>query len=106
PSSLKADCISPALAAALGRNGNHSVTIAPEAGSERMRKVINKNLREPEILRAAELMVGEGVENLKCYFMIGLPEERDDDVVAIADLVGKIIERTSGRRQRVRRVSV
>ena len=86
PSSLKADCISPALAAALARNGNRSVTVAPEAGSERMRKVINKNLTEPEILHAAELMMGEGVENLKCYFMVGLPEERDEDVVAIAEL--------------------
>ena len=106
PSSLKADCISPALASALARNGNHSVTVAPEAGSERMRKVINKNLGEAEILRAAEMMVGEGVENLKCYFMIGLPEERDEDVVAIADLVGKIIARTRNRHQRVGRVSV
>ena len=77
PSSLKADCISPQLAAALARNGNHSVTVAPEAGSERMRKVINKNLSEHEILDAAELMVGTGVENLKLYFMVGLPEERD-----------------------------
>ncbi len=55
--------------------GTRSVTIAPEAGSERMRKVINKNLTEPEILRAASMMVGEGVENLKLYFMVGLPEE-------------------------------
>jgi radical SAM superfamily enzyme YgiQ (UPF0313 family) len=106
PSSLKADCISPALAAALARNGNRSVTVAPEAGSERMRKVINKNLNEAEILRAAEMLVGEGVENLKCYFMIGLPEERDEDVVAIADLVGKIIARTRSRHQRVSHVSV
>ncbi len=50
PSSLKADCISPKLAAALVRNGARSVTVAPEAGSERMRKVINKNLTENEIL--------------------------------------------------------
>ncbi|MGH7880451.1 MAG: radical SAM protein, partial [Candidatus Binataceae bacterium] len=63
PSSLKADCISPDLAQALVRNGNRSVTIAPEAGSERMRKVINKNLTEAEILRAADLLVGEGVSN-------------------------------------------
>ncbi len=106
PSSLKADCISPALAAALVRNGNHSVTIAPEAGSERMRKVINKNLSEPEILRAAEMLVGEGVDNLKCYFMIGLPEERDEDVVAIAELVGRIIAGARARRQRIGRVGV
>jgi len=106
PSSLKADCISPALAAALARNGNRSVTVAPEAGSERMRKVINKNLTEPEILRAAEMMMGEGVENLKCYFMVGLPEERDEDVVAIAELVGRIVTRAREQRRRVGHVSV
>src|SRR5579875_1004599 len=64
PSSLKADCITPKLAAALARNGNRSVTIAPEAGSERMRKVINKNLSEAEILQAADMLIGGGVENL------------------------------------------
>lgn len=106
PSSLKADCISPALAAALAQGGTQSVTVAPEAGSERMRKVINKNLTEPDILRAAELLVGEGVENLKLYFMIGLPEERDDDVAAIARLTGRILERARAARQRIGRVTV
>ena len=106
PSSLKADCISPALAAALARNGNHSVTVAPEAGSERMRKVINKNLTEAEIVHAAEMMIGEGVENLKFYFMIGLPEERDEDVIEIAALVGRILSRTRAMHRPVGRVTV
>jgi radical SAM superfamily enzyme YgiQ (UPF0313 family) len=109
PASLKADCISPALAAALGRNRSRTVTIAPEAGSERMRRVINKNLREPEILRAADLLVGEGVENLKLYFMIGLPGERDSDVDAIADLSLAIRDRllANGRpRGRVGRITL
>ncbi len=106
PSSLKADCITPKLAAALSQTGARSVTIAPEAGSERMRKVINKNLSEDEILGAAALMLGEGVANLKLYFMIGLPEERDDDVLAIAHLTGKIIEQARARRQRVGSVTV
>ena len=106
PSSLKADCISPQLAAALGRNGARSVTVAPEAGSERMRRVINKNLSEDEILRAASMMVGEGVENLKLYFMVGLPEEGDDDVLGIARLTAKILERARGARQRVGHVTV
>ena len=97
PASLKADCISPSLAAALGRNRSRSVTIAPEAGSERMRRVINKNLREPEILRAAEMLVGEGVQDLKLYFMIGLPGEEDSDVDAIAELTMKIRERFLGK---------
>ncbi len=106
PSSLKADCITPRLAAALARNGNRSVTIAPEAGSERMRKVINKNLSEGEILQAADLMVGEGVENLKFYFMIGLPEERDEDVLEIGRLVGKILERARLNKKPVGRVTI
>jgi radical SAM superfamily enzyme YgiQ (UPF0313 family) len=93
PSSLKADCISSELAAALRRNGSRSVTVAPEAGSERMRKVINKNLTEVQILEASALLAGEGIENLKLYFMIGLPEEHDEDILAIAGLTAKILDR-------------
>jgi len=93
PASLKADCISASLAAALGRNRSRTVTIAPEAGSERMRRVINKNLREAEILRAADMLVGEGVQDLKLYFMIGLPTEEESDVDAIADLTLAVRER-------------
>src|SRR6185503_4436100 len=104
-----ADCISPALAAALGRNRSRSVTIAPEAGSERMRRVINKNLREPEILGAAEMLVGEGVQDLKLYFMCGLPTETDADVDEIAGLARRIRERfmDEGRKQgRIGRVTL
>ncbi len=97
PSSLKADCVSPELAAALVRSGARSVTVAPEAGSERMRKVINKNLTEAEILNAAEMLIGGGVESLKLYFMIGLPEERDEDLLEIANLTGRILERARAR---------
>jgi len=106
PSSLKADCISPQLAAALASNGARSVTVAPEAGSERMRKVINKNLTETEILNAAEMLVGGGVESLKLYFMIGLPEERDEDVLEIANLTGRILERARAQKKRVGHVTV
>ncbi|MGH7781487.1 MAG: radical SAM protein [Candidatus Binataceae bacterium] len=106
PSSLKADCISPKLASALAQGGSRSVTIAPEAGSERMRKVINKNLSEAEILEAAAMMMGEGVENLKLYFMLGLPEEQDHDVLGIAHLAGKILEQARARRQHIGRVTV
>ncbi len=103
PSSLKADCVTPRLAAALARGGTHSVTVAPEAGSERMRRVINKNLTEADILRAAELLVGRGVESLKLYFMFGLPTETDDDVLAIAGLAEKIRARLcEGSRERGR----
>lgn len=90
PSSLKADLVGPELADALTRGKTNSVTVAPEAGSERMRRVINKNLTESEILRAAKLLAAEGVRALKLYSMIGLPTETDDDVVAIARLAEKI----------------
>lgn len=103
PSSLKADCVTPRLAAALARGGTRSVTIAPEAGSERMRRVINKNLGEGDILRAADLLVGEGVQHLKLYFMIGLPSETDEDVLAIAHLAETIHARLcAGGRERGR----
>jgi radical SAM superfamily enzyme YgiQ (UPF0313 family) len=97
PSSLKADCVTPRLAAALGRGSNRSVTIAPEAGSERMRRVINKNLTEADILRATDLLVGEGVRDLKLYFMVGLPAEEDDDVLAIARLTARIRDRLADK---------
>ena len=107
PSSLKADLITPALAAALGAGGNRSVTVAPEAGSERMRRVINKNLTETEILRAAELVVGGGVEALKLYLMVGLPTETQGDVDGIADLVHKVRARLmAGGKAKVGRILV
>ena len=96
PSSLKADLVGRELASALTRGKTNSVTVAPEAGSERMRRVINKNLTESEILRAAELLAAEGVRSLKLYSMIGLPTETDDDVIAIARLAEKIRERLPG----------
>ncbi len=104
PSSLKADCVTPRLAAALAAGGTRSVTVAPEAGSERMRRVINKNLDEADILRAADFLVGEGVPHLKLYFMIGLPTETDADVLAIAALTGRIRERLSAGARARRRV--
>ncbi len=106
PSSLKADVITPDLARAVGQNNNHSVTIAPEAGSERMRRVINKNLTEPEILRAAELLVGGGVHALKLYFMIGLPTETREDVEAIASLTQKIHARFCRKQAKVGRITL
>src|ERR1043166_3627242 len=110
PSSLKADLITPALAQALGAGGNRSVTVAPEAGSERMRRVINKNLSEAEILRAAEWLVGGGVDALKLYVMVGLPTETDEDVEAIVDLTAKVRARLAsggrGAGPRVRRILV
>ncbi len=109
PSSLKADMISPRLARALGSSGTRSVTVAPEAGSERMRRVINKNLSEDEIMRAADLVVGDGVDSLKLYFMCALPTETEEDVDAIYDLTDKVRATMLGHgrgRGRVGRIKV
>jgi radical SAM superfamily enzyme YgiQ (UPF0313 family) len=101
PSSLKADVITKDLAQALGAQNNRSVTVAPEAGSERMRRVLNKNLTEAEILRAADWLVGGGVRALKLYFMVGAPTETQADVDAIADLTEQIYARFCGKSGRV-----
>ena len=109
PSSLKADQISPRLAKVVAESGTRSVTVAPEAGSERMRRVINKNLTEPEILRAADMMVGDGVDSLKLYFMCALPTETEADLDGICDLAAKIRDRMMGhgrKRGRVGRITV
>ena len=105
PSSLKADCVTPRLASALARGRNRSVTVAPEAGSERMRRVINKNLSDADIMRAADLLVGEGVQDLKLYFMVGLPTEEPEDVDAIAELTAKIRDRLCDAERARRRVA-
>ena len=101
PSSLKADVITRELAQALGAQNNRSVTVAPEAGSERLRRVINKNLTEPEILRAAEWLIGSGVQSLKLYFMVGIPTETPTDVDAIAELTANIHGKFCGKGAKV-----
>lgn len=71
-------------------------TIAPEAGSERLRRVINKGISEEDILRTAEYIFQNGWKSLKLYFMIGLPTETEEDVTAIYELAQKI--RSIGKR--------
>lgn len=70
--------------------GSRSVSIAPEAGTERMRRVINKKVTERDILSTSSLLFAAGTGTLRLYFMIGLPTETDEDVSGIADLVKKI----------------
>jgi radical SAM superfamily enzyme YgiQ (UPF0313 family) len=89
-SSLRADALAPDLLTALRQSGVKTATIAPEAGSERLRRVINKGLGEEDILRAASALVAQGIPNLKLYFMVGLPTESGEDVVAIITLVKRI----------------
>jgi radical SAM family uncharacterized protein len=91
-SSLRADSVSKALIERLATSGHKTISIAPEAGSERLRKVINKGITEEDILRAADLVFGSGIPNLKLYFIIGLPTEKLEDVDAIIALAEKVHE--------------
>jgi radical SAM superfamily enzyme YgiQ (UPF0313 family) len=89
-SSLRADALDDTLIAAMKAGRLKTATIAPETGSERMRRVINKGLDETAILQAAEALVANGVPNLKLYFMVGLPTETDADVDELAALIKRI----------------
>ena len=91
-SSLRADSVTEALIDRLALSGHKTISIAPEAGSERLRKVINKGVTESDILRAADMIFGHGIPNLKLYFIIGLPTETPGDVDAIIALAEKVRE--------------
>ena len=108
-SSLRADRLAPELVAALKHSKVKTATIAPEAGSERMRNVINKGLREDEVLNAAGLLVENGIPNLRLYFMVGLPTETDADVEGIVSLCKRIKHRflkSSRARKRIGEITV
>ena len=86
PASLRLDDLTPTIVGLLRQSGERTITIAPETGSDRLRRVINKTITNDQILSSAEMIFASGVENLKLYFMIGLPTETDEDLVAIRDL--------------------
>ena len=92
PASLRLDDLTDPIVRLLRESGERSITIAPEAGSDRLRRVINKTVTTDEILEAADIIFRNGIENLKLYFMIGLPTETDDDLVAIRDLTARLRE--------------
>jgi radical SAM superfamily enzyme YgiQ (UPF0313 family) len=86
PASLRLDDLTEPIVALLRESGERSITIAPETGSDRLRRVINKTVTNDDILDRADLIFRTGIENLKLYYMIGLPSETDDDLVALRDL--------------------
>jgi radical SAM superfamily enzyme YgiQ (UPF0313 family) len=86
PASLRLDDLTEPIVRVLRESGERTITIAPETGSDRLRRVINKTVTNDEILDRAELIFSSGIENLKLYYMLGLPTETDDDLVAIRDL--------------------
>jgi radical SAM family uncharacterized protein len=100
--STRVDAFNVTLADELSRNGRRSgLTFAPEGGSERLRKVINKMVSEDDLIRTVATAYSHGWRQVKLYFMCGLPTETDDDVLQIAELAKKVIatgREVSGRR--------
>jgi len=92
-SSLRADSLTDDLVASLARGGHRTLTMAPEAGTERLRRAIRKAITDQQLMAACDLVRARGIPNLKCYFMIGQPTETPDDVAAIPDLARRMLER-------------
>ena len=102
-SSVRVDSIDAGQVSVLARSGHKTLALAPEAGSQKMRDVINKKVDDQQILRAVELIAAGGIPNIKLYFMIGLPGEDAEDIEAIFNLtlqiraVWQAIGRTRGK---------
>jgi radical SAM family uncharacterized protein/radical SAM-linked protein len=101
--SLRVGTLGPGLMQQIRRVRKTGFTIAVEAGSQRLREVINKNIREAEVLETVQDAFQLGWQTIKLYFMIGLPTESDEDVAAIADLVDRLgrMRPTRGRRGQI-----
>jgi len=93
PASLRLDDLTEPIVRILRASGEKTITIAPETGSDRLRRVINKTVTNDEIVDRAELIFASGIENLKLYYMLGLPTETDEDLVAIRDLTLQLRDR-------------
>jgi len=87
----------------LRETGVEMVSLAPEAGSQRLRNVINKGITESHIFDSVELLIENGILNIRLYFMVGLPTESPEDIEAIIDLAKKIkyhaIKHTAGKKK-------
>ncbi len=92
-SSIRADSLTDGLVEALARGGHRTLTVAPEAGTERLRRVIRKAITDEQIVAACDLVRAHGIPNLKTYFMIGQPTETREDVEAIPALAELMLER-------------
>ncbi len=108
-SSLRADALGEELVSLLQKSGLKTAAIAPDGASERLRAVINKGLSQQDIIRAARTLVEAGINNLKLYFMIGLPTEEDADLAELVDLVRRVkeeIDQVGRARGRLATISV
>jgi len=91
-SSVRPDMVSDTMLTDLARSGQRTVTFAPETGSERLGRCIGKQFQPGVVEDAAVRAIKAGLRNIKLYFMIGLPEETDDDVTALIDLVRRVAQ--------------
>jgi radical SAM superfamily enzyme YgiQ (UPF0313 family) len=89
-SSLRVDTLTQQIANTFKKGGQKQLTLAIETGSERMRRRINKNLKHDQILQSAEIMAKSGMEGVKFYGMVGLPDEVDHDVELLVDLLKEV----------------
>ncbi|MEA1922716.1 MAG: TIGR03960 family B12-binding radical SAM protein [Pseudomonadota bacterium] len=99
--SIRAGVLNGELLEALKRSRQGGFTIAPEAGTQRLRDIINKGLSEEEILDTIEKLFAQGWDLIKLYFMIGLPGETDADIEGIVELCGRALARSQNKRQRL-----
>lgn len=88
--SLRADTLDEQMSQALAASGQRTMTVAPEAGSSRMRDSINKGITEEHVYNAIELAAGAGMRNIKLYYMIGLPGEEDEDIEEMIAMILRI----------------
>lgn len=93
PSSIRAQRVTPELAQLLVRAKHQTVSLAPEAGTEELRKSIGKGLTDGQFLERTDFLFDAGIPNLKLYFMVGLPGESDSDIAGVVELVRKLRER-------------
>lgn len=101
--SLRLDRLTREMVELLRETGVETISLAPEAGSQRLRNIINKGITESHIFNSVELLIENGILNIRLYFMVGLPTESADDIDAIIDLAKRIkyhaIKHTEGKKK-------
>lgn len=88
--SLRADSITPAIVKGLAESGQKTITLAPEAGSTRMRDIINKGITDEDLFRSIDLAVAAGIMHVRLYIMVGLPWEEDEDIEEIVQMTCRV----------------
>lgn len=96
-SALRIDQLNEETLRLLHESGTRSISLAPEAGSERLRRAAGKRVSDEQVVEACRLVAASGLSNLKLYYLIGLPGEADSDVEAIAELTSRILDLVGGK---------